>query len=308
MRIPKTFGERSEKEREAARKFYLVYEGSKTEAKYFEGIEENKLLLNIDALIEIVPILRSYNEQDWSNPKKILDKLIEYVCEKECDKLPKESFVDKVIDWLLEEQIISDKGVYTKDNLKPVLLKLFQREPELLDLKEATKITSNFLIKELNLSDSIIQIEDYIKRQFVTYEEGHDKICLIADRDKQSFKEDQYDYVVKTCNEKGYMFYVSNPCFELWLLMHYDEILDMDKEKLLTNPKETPKAKKRFLEKQLSILMDGYNKNNLNIEKLIPRIATAVKNEKSFCENTENLKTDLGCTIGLLIEEMQRSI
>ena len=308
MRIQKTFGERSGKERIAARKFYLVYEGANTEAKYFEGIEQNKSALNIDSLIEIVPILRSYNEQDWSNPKKILDKLIEYICEKDCDKMSKSSFIDKVIDWLLEEQIIGDKGVYTKDNLKPIILNLLQSEPDLLDLKEATQITSNFLVKELNISASIIQIEDYIKRQFVTYEEGHDKICLIADRDKQSFKEDQYDYVVKTCNEKGYEFYISNPCFELWLLMHYDEILTIDKEKLLTNPKETPRAKKRFLEKQLSILMDGYNKNNLKFEKLIPLIEHAIKNEKNFCENIENLKTDLGCNIGLLIEKMQRSI
>ncbi len=305
MRIQKIFGERSQKEREAARKFYLVYEGSKTEAKYFEGIEQNKTLLNIDSLIEILPILRSYNEQDWSNPKKILDKLVEYVCEKNCDKLTKSSFVDKVIDWLLEEQIISEKGVYTKDNLKPIILNLFDGEPDLLDLKEATKVASNFLIKELSISDSIIQIEDYIKRQFVTYEEGHDKICLIADRDKQSFKEDQFDYVVNTCNEKGYEFYISNPCFELWLLMHYDEIFDMDKEKLLANPKETPRAKKRFLEKQLSLLMKGYNKNNLNFEKLIMRIGKAIKNEKKFCENIENLKTDLGCNIGLLIEQMK---
>lgn len=305
MRIQKTFGERSEKEREVARKFYLVYEGSKTEAKYFEGIEQNKLVLNIDSLIEIVPILRSYNEQDWSNPQKILDKLIEYVGEKNCDKLSKDSFVDKVIDWLSEEELISDKGVYTKNNLKPIILNLFESAPESLDLKEATKITSNFLIKELNISDSIVQIEDYINRQFVTYEEGHDKICLIADRDKQSFKEYQYDYVIKTCNEKGYEFYVSNPCFELWLLMHYDEILTMDKDKLLANSKETPKSKKRFLEKQLSNLMDGYNKNNLDFEKLIHRISKAVQNEKSFCENAENLKMDLGCNIGLLIEEMQ---
>lgn len=306
MRIQKTFGERSQAERQAAKKYYLVYEGSKTEAQYFEGIQQNKAALKINSLIEIVPILRSYNEQDWSNPKKILNKLIEYICEKECDKLTAEAFVNKVIDWLLEEQIIGDKGVYTEDNLNPKLLNLFKNKLEMVDLKEGSQIVSNFLTQELNISDSVIQIEDYIKRQFVTYEAGYDEICLIVDRDKQSFKDDQYDYVVQTCNEKGYNFYVSNPCFELWLLMHYDEILNMDKDKLYNNPKEAPKSKRRFLERQLSSLMNGYNKKHLNFEKLIDKVGKAVENEKHYCENINELKTSLGCNIGLLINKMQK--
>lgn len=59
MRIPKIFGERTEKGREAIKKYYLIYEGSQTEAQYFAGIDQNKEFLNINSLIEIVPILRS---------------------------------------------------------------------------------------------------------------------------------------------------------------------------------------------------------------------------------------------------------
>ena len=66
MRIPKTFGERNEKEREPAKKYYLIYEGAKTEAQYFNGIIQNKEKLNINSLIELIPVLRSYNEEDWS--------------------------------------------------------------------------------------------------------------------------------------------------------------------------------------------------------------------------------------------------
>lgn len=305
MRIPKIFGERTEKGREAIKKYYLIYEGSQTEAQYFAGIDQNKEFLNINSLIEIVPILRSYNEEDWSNPKKILDKLIEYISVKEEELLIVGTFLDKMIDWLLEEQIISDKGIYNKYNLKEKCLELFESETQLVELKEASRIVSIFLTEELNISDSVQQIEDYIKRQFVTYEEGYDKICLIADRDKQSFKKDQYDYVVKTCAEKGYNFYISNPCFEFWLLLHYDKVLDIDREKMLKNLKETPRAKKRFLEKQLSLLMGGYNKNSLQFGKLLDKVSKAVEHEKQFCENIEKLKTELGCNIGLLIKEMQ---
>ena len=184
-------------------------------------------------------------------------------------------------------------------------MELFDNETEVVKPTDASKTVSTFLTNELNISDSVKQIEDYIERQFVTYEEGYDKICLIADRDKQSFKEDQYDYVVETCKEKGYNFYISNPCFELWLLLHFEEILDMDREKLLANPKEPAHSKRRFLEKQLSLLMNGYNKNNLQFSKIADKVSIAIENEKQFCENINELKTELGCNIGLLIKEMQ---
>ena len=66
MRIPKNFGERTEPERTIARKYYLVYEGTQTEVQYFNGILNNKEKLNINLLLEIIPILRSYNEDKLS--------------------------------------------------------------------------------------------------------------------------------------------------------------------------------------------------------------------------------------------------
>mgnify|MGYP004534667709 CR=1 FL=1 len=305
MRIPKTFGERTGEKRKANKKYYLIFEGAKTEAQYFNGIASNKEFLNISSLIEIIPVLRSYNEEDWSNPKKILDKFIEYIGAKEEASLTAGAFLDKIIDWLLEEQIISDNGIYNRYNLKDECIKLFENEAVTVILEEAIEIMAEFLAKELNISNAVKQVDEYIKRQFVTYEAGYDKICLIVDRDRQSFKEEQYDYVVETCKEKGYGFYVSNPCFEFWLLLHYEEVLQMDRDILLKNPKETPKSKKRFLEKQLSALMEGYTKNNLRFDKIADKVFKAIEHEKYFCENINGLKTDLGCNIGLLVKEMQ---
>ena len=55
--------------------------------------------------------------------------------------------------------------------------------------------------------------------------------------------------VLKTCREKGFRFYVSNPCFEFWLLLHFDEVFDLDRDKLLENPQVT--AKRRYTEHEL---------------------------------------------------------
>ena len=55
---------------EAKKKYYLVYEGEKTEEIYFDEIISSREKIGINPLIELVPVLRSYSEKNWSNPKK----------------------------------------------------------------------------------------------------------------------------------------------------------------------------------------------------------------------------------------------
>ena len=70
----------------------------------------------------------------------------------------------------------------------------------------------------------------------------------IIDRDRESFvsssKNNQYKYVVEKCEEMGFGLYVTNPCFEFWLLLHFDKVFELDRDKLLENPKVT--AKRRY--------------------------------------------------------------
>jgi hypothetical protein len=65
MRIPKAFGKRStadEKELEPKVKYFLAFEGEETEPQYFFGVLQNKNVLGIHALVEIVPLKRHYEE------------------------------------------------------------------------------------------------------------------------------------------------------------------------------------------------------------------------------------------------------
>lgn len=307
MRVAKPFGQRTETKREIVRKFYLIYEGVKTEVAYFKGIIFHKNELNINSLVEIIPILRSYDETHFSNPKKILEILIPYLECNPLDDLTVKQFVDYIIDWLFEGEYILSQGIYNRDNLKDKLVGLFTAsDSKVTDIKKSAKTVSEFLASNLGIDNSVDEIDTYLRQQNVTYDPEYDRVCLIADRDKQSFKPDQYEEVLATCEEKGFSLYISNPCFEFWLLLHYDEVLSMDKEMLLKNPREKPKAKKRFIEKQLGTLMGGYNKEKLDFSKLLDKVQCAIKNEKSFCEDIERLKVELGCNIGELLESMQQ--
>lgn len=142
--------------------------------------------------------------------------------------------------------------------------------------------------------------DDINNNKFLYYREI-DKVCFIVDRDPQNFSEKQYIEFLKKCEEYNYNVFVSNPTFELFLLMHDDRILDFDKKEMLENRKVS--NSKRFLEIKLSELF-GCNKKNLNFEKFKNNITKAINNEKSFEEDLNNLKNNLGSNVGTLLDEM----
>lgn len=200
MREKRTFAERTQvfASDKTLKKYFLVYEGSETEAIYFDAVSSLREKMKINPLIEIIPIIRSYSEDGWSNPKKILDRVIE------------------------------------------------------------------------NLEES---------------------------------RNNQYQYVIDKCEEMEFGLYVTNPCFEFWLLLHFDGVFELDREKLLKNPKVT--AKRRYVEQELRRLWPGYKKSSYKAEKLLKDIDKAISNEKEFCEDVAELENCVGSNIGKLITDMR---
>lgn len=97
--------------------------------------------------------------------------------------------------------------------------------------------------------------------------------------------------------------YVTNPCFEFWLLLHFDEVFELDREKLLNNPKVT--AKRRYVEQELRRIWPGYKKSSYKAEELVKYIDHAIHNEKEFCEDVAELEKSIGSNIGKLIIDMR---
>lgn len=88
MRERKSFAQRAKvlESDEARKKFFLVYEGEKTELLYFEAVNELREELKINPLIKLVPIVRSYSEAGWSNPKKIVERVIKNIEEEKVER------------------------------------------------------------------------------------------------------------------------------------------------------------------------------------------------------------------------------
>ena len=314
MRESRTFAERTKflKSDEALKKYFLVYEGSDTELIYFDAVNSMRENIGTNPLIELIPIIRSYSEEGWSNPKKILDRIIENLEESKAERISYETLLNRMMDYFYETKVITTSKVLAKNMWKTMihvcaekLQKSLQAEVE--DIETDCNAILELLKQEYDVTHVVSDISDIIKDGGLTYAEGFDQICLIIDRDKESFlatpENNQYGYVVEKCKEKGFQLCITNPCFEFWLLLHFDEVFELDTEKLLENPKVT--SKRRYAEQKLRIIYPKYKKSSYQAEELVGDIDKAIQNEKEFCEDVVGLENSVGSNIGRLIEKMR---
>lgn len=95
-----------------------------------------------------------------------------------------------------------------------------------------------------------------------------DKVCIIFDRDYRKLEE-SLDTIFDLCSRHGISVIMSNPNFELWLLMHFPNIKQYSSEMLLENKKnlrhqlfQDASIKKKYLEILVSQNADGYSKGS----------------------------------------------
>lgn len=286
MRESRTFAERTKvlKSDEALKKYFLVYEGSDTELIYFDAVNSMRENIGINPLIELIPIIRSYSEEGWSNPKKILDRIIENLEESKAERISYETLLNRMMDYFYETKVITTSKVLAKSIWNTMvricaedLKKMLQAEVE--NIEADCNAILELLTKEYDIGHVISGISDIIRDGGLTYAEGFDQICLIVDRDKDSFSalpgNDQYGYVVDKCKEKGFQLCITNPCFEFWLLLHFDEVFELDTDKLLENPKIT--VKRRYAEQELHRIYPRYKKSSYQAEELVKNIDKAIQ-------------------------------
>jgi hypothetical protein len=314
MRIPKAFGKRStadEKELEPKVKYFLAFEGEETEPQYFFGVLQNKNVLGIHALVEIVPLKRHYEERAWSHPCKFIGPLIRSMKEYSSGKKSIKTLINHSVDHMIKSPINDCKDDAPRkisERLHATLLEHGYGCEEIPDNEDTVLTIICNCLHEMYPTEcvekSIDSLQHYINEQALFYNADVDKVCLIIDRDAQNFKLNQYDALLAACDKKGFSLHVSNPCFEIWLLMHYPDILEYDRTILYENRKAS--GDKRFLEVELRKLLPGFKKSSLPFNELVDKVDRAILNEQHFCEDLTELKTNLGSNVGLLIKELKK--
>lgn len=314
MRESRTFGERCKTKLsdEPKRKCLFLFEGKETEPIYFSKLKDLHDEVGISPLVDFIQIEKPRGE-DWSNPKKIVDAL----CLDLSETPTYNTLINAMVDCLYTDAYLFRHRSKIKEFEK--LLVSFMRdilqvkESDLVDnVEETVKNTLEYFQKQWpNICDIILKhIEEMLQNYKITYEKDFDILCIVVDRDPESFFEWQFDHVLKTCEKNGFKFLLSNPNFEFWLLLHFDDVLELDRDKIRLNEKinKNSASSIRFVPDELRKRLGKYKKKCYDAESLILKIDTAICNEKQFTEALPELKNEIGSNIGTFIEELRKII
>lgn len=116
--------------------------------------------------------------------------------------------------------------------------------------------------------------------------EQDDELWLVIDKDKWTAK--SIRAVAQRCaQDSSYHLALSNPCFELWLILHIiDASLESDEEKvkMLKNRKEKKNADP-YLKRKLRALLGSYSESNYDADQLVVQIAEAITRAETLDKN-----------------------
>ncbi|MEZ5471371.1 MAG: RloB family protein [Marinicella sp.] len=151
-------------------------------------------------------------------------------------------------------------------------------------------------------TDVINELDEF-KKEFSL--NAGDELCAVIDRDKQSWSEKQLSDVAKKCDQKKYLLALSNPCFELWLILHHIDVSNLSdekKEQILENKNE-------HMKKLIRSHVGSYNPSKLNFDDFKEGISLAVERaEKLDLGNKGRWPNKIGTRVYLIVKKIQNII
>lgn len=136
-----------------------------------------------------------------------------------------------------------------------------------------------------------------------------DEFWLIIDRDHwEGIHQHNFEKLVADCNsERNFFLAMSNPCFEIWLILHLKDLNEFDeKEKTKIRVNARVSNSKNYIDVVLSNLQGkGYNKVP-NTAVLFPHLWHAINRAKALDSMHEAYPKDLGSHVYKLIEKLIR--
>ena len=157
-----------------------------------------------------------------------------------------------------------------------------------------------------NPQDVLSNLENHIHDVY-QFREQFDSLWLVIDREKVEDRKNHLLAIHPECEDKGYRIALSNPTFELWLLMHVAKLNDYCEDALFENAWVTPAKNKRFMEKQLSEILGGYSKKSGQFPVKIlnnQNLTNAIKQHPQLNKPFEILLDELGTNVGEIVTEL----
>lgn len=147
------------------------------------------------------------------------------------------------------------------------------------------------------------QLNDY-KEQYAL--EADDELWLVVDKDR--WTEAMLSHVATECAQDNYMHMaLSNPCIELWLLLHLVDVSLLTPEEQLQWLENRRKSKSTdpYLKVRLRQEMGSYHESAYDAPTLIANVETAIERAKALDKNpVDRWPQTLGTRVYLLAESV----
>lgn len=270
--------ERSEEQNlvEPKKIIFLSVEGDETERTYFTHLSET-----LDSSIIQIEVLRHRRGDGYSDPIYVIELLQEFLDMRQGPLIPNE-ILNKVI------------AKYSDETIQTYLA-----TPDKLDQRLKNNIQSDLLL---------LGIDVEYRRYLQKYDKATDVFGIVLDRDCGSHSLEVMEESVKYCQENGIHCYISNPCFEFWLLLHLCDVMtefgDAERKQLLLNPTISG----QHTQVSFEVSKRAHHRKSISrgifMAKYYPNIEMAIRHSQNFALHFPELYDTLGTNIPELLEEI----
>ncbi len=156
----------------------------------------------------------------------------------------------------------------------------------------------------IKLLELIEEKKKFLKRDG-KFDKAIDRFVIVFDRDSYEKPEDYVEFIEKASADN--ILTVTSPCFELWLILHYEDALEKyvvpNKDKLFDNEKVS--RAHSFASNLFSEISGTNPKSGSFFNKLMGSIDLAIEQEKALEQGILKMATEIGSNVGVLIEQMR---
>ena len=261
---------------------FLSVEGAVTEVQYFKHLGEH-IIKNNDTVLHVEVLQRKRND-GHSSPEHVIELLNEYM-----------EVRDKELPELWMKRLKND---YSQEVIAQLITK---------DLDADLSKTEHEICDALLIAGIDLQYRKFLKG--ISSTDDRDIVAAIIDRDGGEGGRSRK--IIESCitesSHKGYRLFLTNPCFEFWLLLHLCdvEVEYADKQAdLLKN--ETVSNQHTYVSREVSNRA-GHAKN-INKKKFcdyyLPNILRAIEGAKTFATELLDILDNVGTNLPDLLHEL----
>ena len=140
----------------------------------------------------------------------------------------------------------------------------------------------------------------------IAFDEEWDRMIVVIDTDVFENKQNDYLQIIAEAKRHNNILAVTNPAFELFLLLHYENSYETDIQpnevQILENKKEHGR---RFIDRLFSQKSGMNSKTNSQIGNLAENVDVAIEQEKKLNQDIEQCHGTLTCNIGKIISDIR---